>query len=198
MTQEIVQLSSTISLFQTIYLLGALGAGYATNYLCHMLGVYYGKKGVKYYSEVHIKKQNIIVHVIGMPFTIYGMTLWLPALAEYALEYDPLLTRLCLYLYYNGLYSYISLDDCVYFNFMYFPAVLLSTFYYVGGLYDIIWGLSISTIALVFQEVVGHNMSGDPPSRPEAVLNAILYAMYFSAHSFKRILRGKLLLYKNE
>ena len=75
---------------------------------------------------------------------------------------------------------------------MYFPTVLLAIDNYVGGVNDILLGLGISTTALVFQEVVGHKLSGDPPSRPEAVFNAILYAMYFSANSLKNIVRYKL------
>lgn len=43
-------------------------------------------------------------------------------------------------------------------------------------------GLCISTLALLFQEYVGHYWGGDIPSRFEAIPNAILYAKYFSLH----------------
>ena len=37
-----------------------------------------------------------------------------------------------------------------------------------------------SFLALGIQEGVGHYIGGDIASRPEGVLNAIVYAMYFS------------------
>ena len=179
-------------LMNLLYYFLSFSVGYASNYLYGALGVFHGRKGVKYYAEVHTRRLNVIVHVVGMPFTIYGMSLWIPATGYELFEIDPFVTRYCLFLYYLGLYSYISLDDCVYYCFMYFPTVLLAIDNYVGGVNDILLGLGISTTALVFQEVVGHKMSGDPPSRPEAVFNAILYAMYFSANSLKNIVRYKL------
>jgi hypothetical protein len=179
-------------LFETLLFIGSIWCGYASNYVMGAVGIYHGKKGVAYYAEVHTKRQNIVVHVIGMPFTIYGMTLWIPATAEALFDFDPYLTQYALFLYYLGLYSYISLDDCVYYCFMYFPTILLGRTTYVGGLYDVLMGLGISTAALVFQEIVGHKMGGDPASRPEGVLNAIFYAKYFSASSLKRILRYRL------
>jgi hypothetical protein len=41
-------------------------------------------------------------------------------------------------------------------------------------------GFITSFLALGFQEGIGHYIGGDIPSRPEGVLNAIVYAMYFS------------------
>ena len=46
------------------------------------------------------------------------------------------------------------------------------------------YGFLISFYTLVFQEMVGHWLSGDPASRLEAIPNAILYAMYFSVSHF--------------
>ena len=71
---------------------------------------------------------------------------------------------------------------------------LLVAFYYMFPLYFAIRhseynydntflfrkGLKIMTIALIFQEIFGHYLGGDPPSRMEAIPNAILYAMYYS------------------
>ena len=45
--------------------------------------------------------------------------------------------------------------------------------------------LSICVPSLIFQEAIGHYFGGDIPSRSEGVLNAIVYAMYFSvSHLF--------------
>ena len=35
-----------------------------------------------YYAEVHTKPLNSYCHTIGMPFTIYGMLLWIPMIFE--------------------------------------------------------------------------------------------------------------------
>ena len=43
-------------------------------------------------------------------------------------------------------------------------------------------GLIVSSSALIFQELIGHWVGGDIPSRVEAIPNAILYAKYFSLH----------------
>ena len=49
----------------------------------------------------------------------------------------------------------------------------------------VLTGLSISVSALLFQEVFGHYLGGDIPSRWEAIPNAILYAKYFAvSHIF--------------
>ena len=46
--------------------------------------------------------------------------------------------------------------------------------------------LTICIPSLICQEVAGHYFGGDIPSRPEGVLNAIVYAMYFSvSHLFQ-------------
>ena len=45
--------------------------------------------------------------------------------------------------------------------------------------------LTICIPSLICQEVVGHYFAGDIPSRSEGVLNAVIYAMYFSvSHLF--------------
>ena len=43
-------------------------------------------------------------------------------------------------------------------------------------------GFFISFMSLTIQEVFGHWLGGDNPSRIEAIPNAILYAMYYSVH----------------
>ena len=43
-------------------------------------------------------------------------------------------------------------------------------------------GFVTSFLSLLFQEIVGHYMGGDIPSRPEGVLNAILYSVIYSTY----------------
>ena len=47
--------------------------------------------------------------------------------------------------------------------------------------YTLINGLVISYYALFIQEIIGHYLGGDEPSRIEGVINAVLYAPYFGS-----------------
>ena len=168
-----------------------------------------GIDGVEYYGEAHLTRWNAWMHTIGMPFTIYGMVLWIPAL----LRLNPTMAHrlmFSLYYIYGGHYLRINLFIAtVYYFFYYFPTLLGSRDYsltYSGAIDAIkkksddietttlvkrknttlnsllIRGLGISTAALLFQEIAGHWWGGDMLSRWEAIPNAIVYAKYFSLH----------------
>ena len=180
-------------MYNCFYLLGSSLFGYFTHFLLNCFCCLSGQKAVNYYAEVHTTKQNIVCHIIGMPFTILGMTLWIPPIFNYIGISDYWLVQWSLFMYYLGHYVKVNLDTSVYFCFMYYPVVYIGNMMYIGGTFDIIRGLLISIFALVFQEVIGHNLGNDPPSRPEGVLNAIFYAKYFSANSFKKFIRYKII-----
>ena len=165
-------------------------AGYNACYVMDYFGFYYHQKGVDYYGEVHTTTQNVIAHVVGMPFTIYGILLWFPALLMCSAE-NAWQVQIGLFILYLGHYLRIEQDSVVVFVMMYWPGLILSLTTYTPGFYGFFYGITISTIALVFQEYVGHYLGGDPPSRKEGVPNAIFYAMYFSAHSLKKFLSGE-------
>ena len=83
---------------------------------------------------------------------------------------------------------YLSIDfiiglGCVIY---YYPVVRLANIAYREEIkHPFIRGIIISFISLGIQEVFGHYLSGDPPSRGEAIPNAIMYAMYYSvSHLF--------------
>lgn len=54
--------------------------GLVSHHVLHVLSMKTGLEGVNYYAEVHQSKWNSYIHTLGMPFTIYGMLLWIPAL----------------------------------------------------------------------------------------------------------------------
>ena len=168
-----------------------------------------GIDGVNYYGEAHLTSWNSWMHTIGMPFTIYGMVQWIPAL----FRLNPYLAHklmMAMYFTYGGHYLRINLLIAIsYFFFYYFPVTQGLCDYsltYSGNIDSLkkksddistktlvkreketynqllIQGLVISTAALVFQEVAGHWYGGDIPSRWEAIPNAIVYAKYFSLH----------------
>jgi uncharacterized membrane protein YGL010W len=151
-----------------------------------IIGMKYNKKGIEYYAEVHTTKQNVITHVVGMPFTIYGILLWIPTLLWWWTAWK---IQIGLYLLYLGHYIRIDFQTSLYFTIMYIPSIILSITNYVPGFYGFLKGFTISTASLVFQEYVGHYLGNDPPSRLEAIPNAIVYAIYFSVDSLKKLLK---------
>ncbi len=168
-----------------------------------------GIDGVHYYEEAHLKTWNAMMHTLGMPFFIYGIVLWIPALLRLNPSFAHRL-MMSLYFMYGGHYLRINfIIGLLYFCVYYVPVSQGLKSYsitYCGNVdapkkksddipsttlvkrkrevYNtlLIKGLGISTIALLFQETVGHWYGGDIPSRWEAIPNAIAYAMYFSLH----------------
>jgi hypothetical protein len=157
---------------------------------CYIMGskMRHHQKGVDYYAEVHTTHQNIVAHVVGMPFTIYGILLWFPTLLRCTIE-NAWRVQCGLFILYLGHYLRINLETVKVYSVMYLPPLLMSISDYTPGFKGFLYGGVISTGALVFQEYVGHYLGNDPPSRLEAIPNAIGYAVYFSADSLKKYVR---------
>ncbi len=168
-----------------------------------------GVEGVNYYGEAHLTRWNAYMHTIGMPFTIYGMVQWIPALLNAPPKQAKKIMEF-LYFAYGGHYLHVNPPITLFYYAMYYPCI-----YYGNKHYEIQYranknfitnnngqntlsitrrlnsnetnwillrGLCISTVALIFQEIVGHSWGGDIPSRWEAIPNAILYAKLFSIY----------------
>ena len=177
---ELTQFSNYINNNQIYINAGVFG--FISHVLFNFLGVLHNNEGVDYYAEVHTTRWNAYIHTIGMPFTIYGMLLWIPAVLCKS-SYDANRLQKSLYIMYMCHYSIINVYITLGIMLMYIAPLLLS----IEKVYDnynrihlFIYGFSISFIALVFQEIVGHYLGGDELSRLEAIPNAIIYAMYFS------------------
>ena len=158
------------------------------------LGMYIGRKGIRYYAEVHTQQLNAYIHSIGMPLFINGMLIVLPMLisdnadkavglqnllfSSYMTHYfiiDPRIGSVTTCVY--GV-SLVMARNCVlkFYNDVSSPVSLekrVQSDTFVGSLYQ-------SMIIMLLQETLGHWLSGDPPSRIEGIPNAILYAIYFS------------------
>ena len=140
-----------------------------------------GIDGLHYYGEVHRSKFNSCIHTIGMPFVMYGMNLWIPALLM--MNYINAM-KMQQYFYFVYITHYISIDTkaglitaAVYS----IPALYANNLYRItDGENMLSYGLWISTLFLVFQEFVGHYFSCDKQSRWSAIPNAIMYAEYYS------------------
>lgn len=140
-----------------------------------------GIDAVNYYGEVHTSYLNSMVHTIFMPFTVYGILLWIPKVFNLNIRNAVNFQKLA---YVTYMTHYIILD---------YKIGLLTTLYYYLPLYYAnqkylidynkyvpIKGFCISFISLTIQEIFGHWLGGDDPSRVEAIPNAILYSMYYS------------------
>lgn len=162
-----------------------------------MFGVLTGQEGVIYYGEVHSTFHNAMVHSVCMPFTIYGMLLWIPNTVIYlsGKKYTTYIARHIgsdiqryLYILYMTHYLMVSIKIGLILVLVYSVPLYFAHRRYIDIVDSnhVVYGLAISTFFLTFQEVFGHYYGGDDPSRPEAVFNAILYATYFSVGHFFR------------
>ena len=166
---------------------------------CHIL---YHTPGVDYYAEIHTTTLNAFSHTLGMPFTCYGILLWFPLMWQRSWQrYQEI--QSCLYFaymtYYIGIDAFIGFctalvymgplilaTQTIHHRFSTIQSTTLKTPVYCTHEYDMqrfilaIQGLLIMIGALVFQEFVGHWLSGDSCSRIEGIPNAILHAMYYS------------------
>ena len=156
------------------------------------IGFKIGKKGVLYYAEVHNSSLNSYCHTFGMPFFVYGILIVLSMLPSETKEKAQQVQDV---LYSSYMTHYLILDPragavtALVYSVPYitarnavekfygeeerpFRTRLKSELLKAGG--------SLAFSALLVQEYVGHYLGGDPPSRIEAIPNAILYAIYFS------------------
>ena len=157
-------------------------AGLLIPFFLKTMGMSIGKKGVLYYSEVHKKKFNSIIHTLFMPITVYGGLLWIPALLNMEREKAQKL-QLRLYIMFMTHYITINYKIAILTSILYrIPLVLSYKYYNKESSFK--KGIITMTKALLVQEWIGHYLSGDPPSRIEAIPNAILYSIYYSISHF--------------
>lgn len=154
--------------------------GYNFHHLQNMIGMKNLQEGVDHYAEIHTSYLNCVIHTIFMPYTMFGMFLWIPAL----LRLNPrkaYILRLNVIIFYIGLYLRISAETTLLVCLHYFNAYIFSVkiyAHYPNLLLRI--GLLFSISSLIIQEIIGHYLGGDEPSRLLSIPNAILYAPYYS------------------
>ncbi len=137
---------------------------------------------IDYYAEVHQSSFNSMIHTMFMPFTMYGMFMWIPGLLG-LYWYEARKLRDFLLMVYLVHYARISIIGALLTVGLYiYPYSRSNVDYYkLGPRSSFLRGISFSICALAIQEIIGHYLGGDPASRPEAVPNAILYAPYYSS-----------------
>ena len=163
----------------------------------------------------HIYHRGMHGYTCMMPFSVYGILLWVPALLRLNPNYARQLIWFLYYVWGGHYYDMNKLGALMYFC-MYWYTVNKAVENYrldyekiaygeekkiecssprVNHDYNALankintkatWyllkkGLLYSTLGLTFQEGFGHWLNCDIPSRPKAVVNAIVYYMYFSS-----------------
>ncbi len=173
-----------------IFIFGSF-LGFLTQPIFNILGIYTGVKAIDYYGEVHQSKWNSLIHTLGMPFTYYGLLIFVPGI----LCLNKKNTRLLQLFFYPYFISYyLTLDifvGCVV-ALCYLPSQIAAMNYHRYSFNRIVttmYGFMVAFIALSIQEIFGHWLGGDPPSRIEAIPNAIWHAGFYSIwHIFDFIL----------
>jgi uncharacterized membrane protein YGL010W len=169
--------------------------------ILNYLGILTGDDGVEYYAEVHQTFHNAMVHTVFMPFTIYGMLLWIPNTLLYLFRMlnikgpdfsintpNAIYIQYCFYCAYMTHYLTISGRIGLLLILLYAGPFYYARKYYITNKtqHVIKHGFAVSTVTLVIQEVFGHYYGGEGLSRFEAIFNATLYATYFSVgHLFR-------------
>ena len=166
----------------TIILIFGSLMGFLTQPIFHLCGIYTGEQAISYYGEVHQSKWNSLVHTIGMPFTYYGLLLCVPPLFCMNKRNTELL-QLAIYLYFISYYISLDLYIGLAVAICYSPSQVYAMEFYQRSIsrpVTIIYGFMVAATALTVQEVFGHWVGGDDPSRLEAIPNAIWHAGYYS------------------
>lgn len=156
--------------------------GLITQPIFNLVGIYTGEQAIKYYGEVHQSKWNSLVHTAGMPFTYYGLLIFVPGLFRLNRK-NTLLFQSFFYNYFISYYATLNLTVAAIVAVLYWPSQVYATNYYKYSFNRIVttfYGFMVAFLALTIQEVFGHWLGGDPPSRIEAIPNAIWHAGFYS------------------
>ena len=152
--------------------------GYIFNYYQDAIGMYSLDKAIDYYGEIHTSQLNKVMHGIFMPLAVYGLLLSMPIILDLD-KLDASILRVWIFYFYFGLYCQIDIFYAILFAITYYYPLKFANIDYKKNAFTLMNGLIILSYSLFIQEYVGHYLGGDKFSRPEGLLNAILYAPYF-------------------
>jgi hypothetical protein len=166
---------------RNVLLLGTV-LGLLTQPMFNLFGIYTGQEAIDYYGEVHLSRWNSVIHTFGMPFTYYGILLWFPQLFCMN-KANTQRFQLFFYPYFVFYYMTLNFWMGLIIAFYYLPSQYYAMNHYylsTNRLKIMAYGFAVSATALTIQEVFGHWLCGDDPSRLEAIPNAIWHAGYYS------------------
>ena len=151
-----------------------------TTLLKRKFNILSGPEAVDYYAEIHTSIPNSVLHTFFIPYASYYLYSALPQLFNlpkyqgnhmiisinlafftmYFIELDTLGTLRTILLYLPPLYFFLRDRDYTRYALLKFGMIML------------------------FVEKLGHDILEGIESRPEGILNAILYSHYFNANHF--------------
>lgn len=151
----------------------------------YIFGMLSGKEAVLYYAEIHQNIYNEILHRITMPFAAYYFLSGVPPLIGLSYENS---NKLRSYIYITILSHYavaINFQKTIIVASVYLPTLYMSIKTHKE--YGMIRNFAISQVMkacmiMVLVETIGHGLLEDVHSRPEGVINAILYSSYFAVN----------------
>ncbi len=159
--------------------------GLLFNHFANFIGLLSGEEAVLYYAEIHENYFNELIHRTTIPIASYYFLNSVPQLL--GLNYDNS-TKLRGGLYTVLLTHYakdISIYDSINVGMIYIPILLLVNFNHNrngGTKHYALYNLLRASMIMVFAETIGHTCFEGTQSRPEGVLNAILFSPYFVAN----------------
>ena len=121
------------------------------------------------------------MHTALLPIAIGGYCLGVPALFCMP-SHIAMLWRNSMYLVYFIHYYTINQYVAIAFLIQYAPPLYLATRYYKNNVKTMMTGLFIAWSSVACMEFIGHSLFETANSRPDGVLNAILYSPYFTSN----------------
>ena len=157
--------------------------------LLDFLNITNGLAAVQYYGEVHQHPTNKMLHMVLLPWACCGFSLGVPALFKMSVKYAGVLRNflyITYFVHYSGMNNLIAMIYAI----IYFPPLIISHYYYKPTLTVAAQGLGLATGLMLFMEIVGHTFYEIDNSRPEGVLNAILYSHYFISYEWAKFIEN--------
>lgn len=156
--------------------------GLIFKYITNLLGILSGEQAIIYYAEIHENYYNEIIHRTTIPIATYYFLNSVPQLL--GLDYTNSAKLR------GGIYTVILTHYAIDIDFLnainvaivYVPILLLANFKHNmngGTKHYALYNLLRASIIMIFAETIGHTIFEGTQSRPEGVLNAILFSPYF-------------------
>ena len=155
--------------------------------ILYLFGITSGEEAIIYYGEVHQHPKNKFLHMMLLPWAASGFCLGVPAL--FRLNYDnAALLRNWFYLTYC--FHYATIDKIVAFAFciLYFFPLWISHYFYKPTWQIAAKGIISGSVLMLVMETVGHSVYESYNSRPEGVINAILYSHFYICWEWIKLL----------
>jgi len=146
--------------------------------------VWYGAQGLEVYEEIHQNEMNRLIHTLFLPGVFYGIFRAVPAILPQKIP--TWLSIFCIMMLYTCFYATFDLEEANNTFFLTLPYAVMAYQAHQQsepGSYQrhLLIGLGSMVTALAIQEVAGHVIYEEIPSRltTSYILNAVMYSPLF-------------------